>query len=107
VESGAGAEAQVENEVVQQKEEITDVSNAQEEKDADVQNTSAGWNANDGQGNGLMYGAYGFNGNQNGYPGMDWNQANGFNPMMQMQMQSNMSNGEWGGFPNMMGSFVE
>jgi hypothetical protein len=92
---------------MKQKEEITHVSNAQEEKDAENQNTSAGWNANGGQENGMMYGAYGFNGNQNGYPGMDWNQANGFNAMMQMQMQNNMSNGEWGGFPNMMGSFVE
>ena len=83
------------------------VSKMQEEDNAEGNTASTGWNQSGGQGTGQMYGGFGFNGNQSGYPGMEWNQANGFNPMMQMQMQNNMPNGEWGGFPNMMGSFAQ
>jgi hypothetical protein len=52
---------------------------------------------------GPMFGGYGFNGNQNGFSGMDWSQSGGFNPAMQMQMQTNIMNGNWG-IQNMMGS---
>jgi zinc finger CCCH domain-containing protein 13 len=61
-----------------------------------------GWN---NQNIGGQIGGFGFNGNQGAFSGMDWSQAAGFNPMMQMQMQSNMMNGNWN-FHNMMGSFA-
>jgi zinc finger CCCH domain-containing protein 13 len=70
--------------------------------DISSQNTNMGWND---QNVGDSFSGYGFNGNQGTFSGMDWSQAIGFNPMMQMQMQSNMMNGNWN-FQNMMGSFA-
>jgi len=67
----------------------------------DGQNFQA-WNGGEGQG--AMYGGgFSFDGTQAGFSGMDWTGANGFNPMMQMQMQNNMQGGNWNGYPNMMG----
>jgi hypothetical protein len=60
-------------------------------------NQSGGW------GNGQMF-PYGYGANRNGFAGMGWSQPGVFNPMMQMQMQNNMANGNWG-YQNMMGSF--
>jgi zinc finger CCCH domain-containing protein 13 len=83
-----------------------DIKNRSEEAPNDngdtSQNSNIGWN---NQTSGPMFGGY-FNGNQNGLSGMDWSQAGGLNPMMQMQMQMQpnmMMNGNWG-FQNMMGS---
>jgi hypothetical protein len=67
------------------------------------QNVAAGWAMNE-QANGQMF-PFGFGGNQNGFTGMGWSQPGVFNPMMQMQMQNNMGNGNWG-YQNMMGSFI-
>jgi len=67
------------------------------------QNTAEGWGMN-GQASGQTF-PYGYGGNQNGYAGMGWSQPGVFNPMMQMQMQNNMGNGNWG-YQNMMGSLT-
>jgi hypothetical protein len=63
------------------------------------QTTAGGWGMN-----GQMF-PYGYGANQNGFAGMGWSQPGVFNPMMQMQMQNNMGNGNWG-YQNMMGSFI-
>ncbi|KAL9085460.1 MAG: hypothetical protein Q9165_007610 [Trypethelium subeluteriae] len=42
-------------------------------------------------------------GSSQGFSGMDWSNGSNFNAMMQMQMQNAMQNGNWNGFPNMMG----
>lgn len=49
---------------------------------------------------------FGFGGNPAAFSGMNWNQMNAFNPMMQMQMQNSMASGNWG-YPNMMGKHNE
>jgi hypothetical protein len=61
------------------------------------QPTTGAWGMN-GQANGMF--PFGYGGNQ---AGMGWPQPGVFNPMMQMQMQNNMGNGNWG-YQNMMGS---
>ncbi|KAI9712034.1 MAG: hypothetical protein M1820_001743 [Bogoriella megaspora] len=45
---------------------------------------------------------FGFSNNQQGFSGMDWSNLGNMNPMMQMQMQNAMQNGNWSGFPNLM-----
>ncbi|KAJ9639431.1 hypothetical protein H2199_006464 [Coniosporium tulheliwenetii] len=61
------------------------------------------WAMNGGQGQQQMYGeGYGFDSSQAGYGDMGWNNASGFNPMMQMPMQ-NGTGGSWNNFSGMMG----
>lgn len=55
----------------------------------------------DGQDTNEDQNAAGFDGSNGNFQNMDWNNANGFNPMMNMP---NMQAG-WGGFNNMMGMF--
>lgn len=69
----------------------------------DGQNIHAAWNGVQGQ-TGMFGGGFAFDGTQAGFSGMDWTGANGFNPMMQMQMQNNIQSGNWNGYPNMMGA---
>jgi hypothetical protein len=69
------------------------------------QNANHGVGMQSNQNGGQMPGQFGYGGNQGAFSGMNWAQMNGFNPMMQMQMQNNVANGNWG-FPNMMGKRI-
>ena len=93
VERGPGA--QVGLRLILQNDENADVSKAQDEDNAEGQATSAGWNPNDGQSTGSRSDVWSvwFQRKSKWLSGMEWNQSNGFNPMMQMQMQNNMPNG--------------
>ena len=62
------------------------------------------WALNGSQGQQQMYGdGYGFDPSQAGYGDMSWNNASGFNPMIQMSMQ-NGTGGAWNNFSGMMGT---
>jgi hypothetical protein len=82
--------------------EVQDGGNTGQHTALENHNTNGGMGIQSNQSGGQMPGQFGFGANQGAFPGMNWAQMNAFNPMMQMQMQNGMANGNWG-FPNMMG----
>ncbi|KAK5164723.1 hypothetical protein LTR04_001670 [Oleoguttula sp. CCFEE 6159] len=99
VAGGGAAEAQAEN---IQADEKTLQNEEQGIQEGGNQVQSGAWSNNGGQGQDQMFAnGFGFDGSQQGFAGMDWSAAGGYNPMM--QMQNGVPNAQWAGFPNMMG----